>query len=89
MIKLTSVEYQKAYKILLRFSDDSCGVYDFADFVKSGTAITEPLTDRNFFQRFFIELGALAWSNGFDLGAGSLHKRLDDEGLLRRATAAA
>lgn len=84
MIKLTSAEYQKDHKILLRFSDNSWGVYDFVDFVKSGTAMTIPLADLTFFQRFFIELGALAWPNGFDLSAASLHKRLDDQELLHR-----
>lgn len=89
MIKLTSAEYQKSYKILLRFSDDSWGVYDFTDTVKAGTSVTAPLADPKFFQRFFIELGALAWPNGFDLSAGSLHKNLDDQGLLHHATAVA
>lgn len=89
MIKLTDAVYQKDYRILLRFSDDSWGVYDFADIVKSGTSMTAPLAELKFFQRFFIELGALAWPNGFDLSAGSLHKRLEDQGLLRHATAVA
>ncbi len=89
MIKLTSAEYKKDYKILLRFSDDSWGVYDFAHTVKAGTRVTAPLTNPKLFQHFFIELGALAWPNGFDLSAGSLHKSLDVQGLLHHVTAAA
>lgn len=89
MIKLTNVEYKKDHKLLLRFSDGSWGVYDFAELVKAKTAMTKPLADAAFFQRFFVELGALAWPNGFDLSAGSLQKRLEEQGELHRDAAAA
>ena len=89
MIKLTSAEHQDACKILLHFSDGSWGVYDFADFARAGTPVTAPLADPAFFRRFFIELGALAWPNGFDLGAASLRKHLDEKGLLHHDAAAA
>jgi hypothetical protein len=89
MIKLTNAEYKKDYKILLRFSDSSWGTFDFAELVKTNTAMTAPLADTAFFQRFFIELGALAWPNGFDLSAVSLQKRLDERGELHRDAVAA
>jgi len=89
MIKLTNAEYKKDYKILLRFSDSSWGVYDFADLVKTKSTMTAPFADAAFFRRFFIELGALAWPNGFDLSAGSLQKRLEEKGELHRDAAAA
>ena len=84
MIKLLSVEPKNGYELLLRFSDGAFGVYDFAPMIQTQTEMTAPLRDPEFFQRHFIELGALAWPNGFDLSAGSLYEKLRDAGKLQR-----
>lgn len=89
MIKLIAVEPKGSYQLLLRFSDGASGVYDFAPFIEADTEMTAPLRDPAFFVRCFIELGALAWPNGFDFSAGSLHQRLHDEGKLQRGIKAA
>jgi hypothetical protein len=89
MIKLKSIESKGGYRLLLRFSDKTCGVYDFTPFVDAATEMTAPLSDLQFFSRCFIELGALAWPNGFDLSAESLHRRLQDTGCLRNNAEAA
>lgn len=77
-------------------SDENCtltpvfqGIFDFTPFVAAGTAMTEPLRKPAFFSNAFIELGALAWPNGFELSAESLHRRLGEAGALQRGTAAA
>lgn len=82
MIKLTEVESKGGYQLALRFSDGASGVFDFTQFVDAGTPMTEPLRDPAFFARHYIELGALAWPNGLDFSAGSLYRRLRDEGKL-------
>ena len=87
MIKLTAFEPKDGYRLLLQFSDGTWGVYDFAPFVDAATEMTAPLRDQEFFARCFIELGALAWPNGFDLSAGSLQRRLEETGELRRKAA--
>jgi hypothetical protein len=89
MIKLIGIESLQDYRLLLRFSDGSAGVYDFARFVEADTPMTKPLRDPAFFARHFVELGALVWPNGFDLSAASLHRTLAERGELRPATAAA
>ena len=38
MMKLKSIESKGGYRLLLRFSDDACGVYDFTPFVEAGAA---------------------------------------------------
>ncbi|MGH7744765.1 MAG: DUF2442 domain-containing protein [Candidatus Dormibacteria bacterium] len=83
MIKLIAIEPKKDYEVLLRFSDGASGTFDFSPFAGAGTEMTEPLRDPAFFKRCFIELGAIAWPNGFDMSAGSLHQRLRDDGKLR------
>jgi hypothetical protein len=89
MIKLKSSEPKGGYRLLLRFSDNACGVYDFTPFVEVATEMTAPLSDPQFFSRYFIELGALAWPNGFDLSAESSHRRLQESGGLRNDPEAA
>ena len=89
MIKLIAIEPKRGYEILLRFSDEACGTFDFTPFVEAGTGMTEPLRDPAFFKGCFIELGSLAWPNGFDMSAGSLHQRLRDGGKLHHDPKAA
>ena len=89
MIKLVSIEARGGTRLLLRFSDGAWGICDFASFVEANTSMTAPLRDAAFFARHFIEMGALAWPNGFDLSAGSLHQRLHDAGELHQDAAAA
>lgn len=84
MIKLIAVDPNEAFKLLLRFSDSTWGVHDFNRYVEAGTPMTAPLRDPDFFARHFIELGSLAWPNGFDLSADALHLRLEKVGELRR-----
>lgn len=89
MIKLIAVERKEGTQLLLRFSDGAWGTYDFAPFIKADTEMTAPLGDPEFFGRCFIELGALAWPNGFDLSAESLYRRLEEQGSLHKSVEAA
>lgn len=89
MIKLIAIEREGGTRLLLRFSDGAYGVFDLAPFVEADTAMTAPLRDPDYFSRCFIEAGALAWPNGFDLSATSLYRRLQEAGSLRKGVAAA
>lgn len=89
MIKLVAIEPTSGNCLLLRFSDDAWGICDFAHFIDAGTEMTARLRDPAFFARHFIEAGALAWPNGFDLSAESLYRRLEASGDLRRDAEAA
>lgn len=89
MIKLLVIEPQGDTRLLLRFSDSAWGIFDLSPFVEAGTEMTAPLRDPAFFTRHFIEAGALAWPNGFDLSAHSLYRRLEASGDLHRSAAAA
>jgi hypothetical protein len=89
MIKLVAVEPKDHARLLLRFSDGAWGIYDFAPFIDADTEMTAPLAEPAFFARHFIEAGALAWPNGFDLSAGSLYRRLKEAGALHQSVEAA
>ncbi len=84
MIKLIAIVPKDAAQLMLRFSDGTSGTFDFANFIKAGTEMTAPLANPEFFARHFIEAGALAWPNGFDLSAGSLQRRLQEPFYFRR-----
>jgi hypothetical protein len=88
MIKLIAIEPQTDTSLLLHFSDGGAGVFDFSDMLSNPTEMATPLLDPAYFRRCFIELGALAWPNGLDFSAASLHRRLESQGALKRNNAA-
>jgi hypothetical protein len=87
MIKLVELRVIGADRLSLVFSDGSAGEWSASELIARNTVMTAPLADRPFFARAFIEAGALAWPNGFELSAASLHRRLLESGELRRAAA--
>lgn len=89
MIKPTAIEPKGEARQLLRFSDGAWGIHDFSRYIEAGTQMTLPLRDPKFFAKAFIEAGALAWPNGFDLRAVSLCRRSSDAKELNKGAATA
>jgi hypothetical protein len=89
MIKIVDAEHLHDTVIRLTFNDGMTGDYDLAPIVGRDGPMVQPLRDPAYFQRFFLELGALAWPNGLDLSPAAIHRELAEAGLLRRADAAA
>ena len=87
MIKLVRIDVGQHPDIRLSFSDGTNGIWSAADLIARETVMTRPLADPNYFARAFIEGGALAWPNGFELSATSLHRRMDEGGTLMRTAA--
>ena len=86
MIKLTRLAVQGDTTLLLTFSDGTAAHWSAADLIARDTVMTRPLADPAYFARAFIEGGALAWPNGFELSADALHQRLEaDNALIRYA----
>ncbi len=76
MIDVVSVKPLGGFRLRVGFSDGSAGVHDFASTVARNGEMVVPLKDPVFFARVFVELGALAWPNGFDLDPIALHDRM-------------
>jgi hypothetical protein len=90
MIKLIAVHATGEHRLLLSFSDGCCGEMNFLPLLHAhSTALTLPLRDPVQFQRFFLELGALAWPNGLEFSARSLHHQLEATNALRSMAQAA
>ncbi|MGL4314598.1 MAG: hypothetical protein ACRCSO_11485 [Sphingomonas sp.] len=87
MIKLIDVAADGPATLRLAFSDGSSAHWSAADLIARDTVMTRPLADPAYFARAFIESGQLAWPNGFELSASSLHRRLAANGALVLAAA--
>lgn len=87
MIKLVSIRPAGDAALGLVFSDGSSARWSAKELIARNTVLTRPLAESDYFARAFIEAGALAWPNGLELSAHSLHRRLDEAGVLRREAA--
>lgn len=87
MIKLVSIRPAGEASLDLAFSDGSSGRWSAESLIARDAELTRPLADPAYFVRAFIEAGALAWPNGLELSAHSLHRRLDEAGDLKRKAA--
>jgi uncharacterized protein DUF2442 len=82
MVKVVEVRALDGFKLHLRFSDGEEGVRDCADIVAETGPMVEPLRDPAFFRRVFIEYGALAWPNGYDIDPIALYREMQQAGSL-------
>jgi len=87
MIDVASVKPMGGFTLLVAFSDGSSGVHDFSPTTARDGEMVRPLKGPAFFARVFVELGALAWPNGFDLDPIALHDRMSAAGELGREVA--
>jgi len=89
MIDVIGVKSMGGHRLEIEFSDGTIGVRDFASTFQEKTGpMAEPLKDASYFQRVFIEDGALTWPNGYDWDPIALHDEMKDAKLLKPAQAA-
>ncbi|HEX8624899.1 MAG TPA: hypothetical protein VF782_07450 [Allosphingosinicella sp.] len=87
MIELVRITFAGNRALDLTFSDGSTGRWSADEIIMRDTVLTRSLEDPAYFRRAFIEAGALAWPNGLEFSAHSLHERLDAAGSLVRKAA--
>ncbi len=66
-------EYRGGHKINLTFSDGVESTIDFASWLDG--PVFEPLKDTDYFRRFFLDGGTVAWPNGADIAPETLYER--------------
>jgi len=64
--------YRGDYRIELVFQDGVQAIVDFAQWLDG--PVFEPLRDREYFKRFFIDGGTVAWPNGADIAPETLYE---------------
>lgn len=87
MVDLIRIEPAGPRALKLTFSDGSHGRWTADAEIARDTVLTRPLADPGYFARAFIEAGALAWPNGLEFAAHSLHAATEDAGVLVRRAA--
>lgn len=65
-------KYEGGSRIHFTFSDNVQGTVDLQKWLEE--PIFEPLKDRSYFQRFFIDGGTVVWPNGADIAPETLYE---------------
>jgi hypothetical protein len=89
MIKVRRAKSLGDYRLMVEFSDDTVGERDFGFITAESGPMLEPLKEPAYFQRVFVEDGALTWPNGYDWDPIALHDDMKAAGELRPVNDAA
>ena len=76
-------EYCGRYRIHVTFNDNSEKTIDFRPWLDG--PVFEPLKDRDYFRRFFLEGGTVAWPNGADIAPETLYEYQASEDRANKA----
>ena len=82
LTKVQSLEKLGGFKLRVRFNDGTAGTHDFTAIVGEPGPMLEPLREHAYFQRVFLEYGALTWPNGFDIAPEWLRREMAAAGEL-------
>ncbi len=77
------------YRLKLWFTDGQAGEWDFSELALRGGPMVEPFRNPAYFDRVFLEMGALTWPNGYDWSPEALHADMQAAGALSFEAAAA
>jgi hypothetical protein len=64
-------EYDEDLRIHLTFNDGTEGSVDFESWLMG--PVFEPLKDKTYFRKFFLDGGTVAWPNGTDIAPETLY----------------
>jgi hypothetical protein len=68
---VVEAKYRGAYKIQVVFNDRSRTTIDFRRWLRG--PVFAPLKDLDYFRRFFVDGGTVAWPNGADIAPETLY----------------
>lgn len=87
--KIIRVKPLGRHRLEISFSDGKGGAFDFTWLFEHAGPMNQPLRDEGYFGRVFLENGALAWPNGFDLSPWNVRERMENAGVLSERGVAA
>ena len=73
--QVVSAKQVRGFIIATRFDDGSEKYVDISQWFKG--PVFKPLKDSQFFKKFFVEAGTLAWPNGVDIAPEALYEADD------------
>ncbi|HWA22205.1 MAG TPA: DUF2442 domain-containing protein [Caulobacterales bacterium] len=71
------------YRLKLQFTDGLAGEWDFSALATDKRGIAADFADPAFFDKVFLEHGALTWPNSFDWSPEALHADMLAAGALK------
>ena len=84
IVHIRKIERLGEYRLRLWFDDVLAGVWDFSELACRSGAMAEPFRSSAYFDRVFLECGALTWPNGYDWSPEALHADMNAAGALSR-----
>ncbi len=73
---VVNARYLGEYRIELCFDDGKEGVVDLSKYPNKG-GVFSPLSDLEYFKKFFIDLNTLCWPNGADIAPERLYDQIE------------
>jgi Protein of unknown function (DUF2442) len=76
VIKVLNARLTTPFTLEIDFSDHTQGVFDANAYLATRAGpLLDKLRDPAYFQRFFIDAGALCWPNGLELSPAKVHEQ--------------
>jgi len=75
VIKVLNARLTDTFKLEIDFSDHTQGVFDAGAYLSAHSGpLLDGLHEPGYFERFFIDAGALCWPNGLEISPARLHE---------------
>ena len=74
---IVNAQHRDEYRVEVVFNDGKKGVVDLSKYPEKG-GVFAPLSDIEYFKRFFVDLNTLCWPNGADIAPERLYEQLTD-----------
>lgn len=82
--RLRALSVLPEWRLTVTFNDGSTGIVDVSVLVHGADAgVFEALRDYDFFERAYLDCGAVTWPNGADLAPDTMHKEIRRCGVWR------
>ena len=79
--RVAEVEALPGFRLRVRFNDDTAGIVEMAEFVKSAAAgVFAVLRDEKLFRQVKVSLGAVTWPGDLDLAPDAMHREIKEHG---------
>jgi hypothetical protein len=75
---VVEVRAEADYRLFVRFADGTGGHIQLS--VGDFTGVLEPLRDRSFFNRVFVDQGVVAWPGDIDLAPDAMYEQIAKQG---------
>jgi Protein of unknown function (DUF2442) len=85
--KVIEAKIVAPYTLRITFSDGASGVHKFDELLIGPAPILEPFKEPSYFERVFLEYGALTWPNSYDMCPDWLRMEMEKAGELHRPAA--